>query len=252
VAENGASYHAARAAGPGVYWQGMADDAPYRLLEERLGYTWKDRALLETALTHKSFTNENPSLGREHNERLEFLGDAVLDLAIGHLLMERFPVRTEGELSKSRAGIVSEQGLHEVAEGLGLGEWLYLGRGEERTGGRRKASLLADACEAVLAAVYLDGGYDVAREVIVRLFAGRLLSVEQVGLEDWKTQLQEVAQARNRNVPRYVVVSEQGPDHEKIFEVAVYLDGQELARSVGKSKKEAEQRAAKRAFEAFH
>src|SRR5262245_19732526 len=134
----------------------------YGLLEERLGYLFRRRDLLRDALTHKSFVNENPTLQREDNERLEFLGDAVLDLAVGHLLMVRFPLRTEGELSKRRAAIVNEQGLSEVASELGLGEWLFLGRGELQTGGRRKVSLLADACEAVLAAIYLDGGFDAA------------------------------------------------------------------------------------------
>jgi ribonuclease III len=216
----------------------------YSLLEQRLDYHFKSAELLRTALTHKSFVNENPALLREDNERLEFLGDAVLDLAVGHLLMERFPVRSEGDLSKRRASIVNEQGLYEVASRLALGDWLFLGRGEEQTGGRKKASLLADACEAVLAAVYLDGGFDAAFHVITRLFEERLAAIEKAGGEDFKTQLQEVVQARLRQVPRYTVVGESGPDHEKVFEVAVLVGGQELARASGRSKKEAEQRAA--------
>ena len=216
----------------------------YSLLEQRLDYRFKNPDLLRTALTHKSFVNENPALLREDNERLECLGDAVLDLAVGHLLMDRFPVRSEGDLSKRRASIVNEQGLYEVAARLGLGDWLFLGRGEEQTGGRKKASLLADACEAVLAAVYLDGGFDAAFHVITGLFEERLAAIEKAGGEDFKTQLQEVVQARLRQVPRYTVVGESGPDHEKVFEVAVVVGGQELARASGRSKKEAEQRAA--------
>jgi ribonuclease-3 len=221
----------------------------YALLEQRLDYCFTARELLRTALTHKSFVNENPTLGREDNERLEFLGDAVLDLAVGHLLMERFPVRSEGELSKRRAAIVNEQGLSDVAGALGLGEWLFLGRGEEQTGGRRKASLLADACEAVVAAVYLDGGFDAAFRVIRRLFQDRLGAADKPGGEDYKTQLQEVVQAELRQVPRYLVVAEHGPDHEKTFIVAVQIGGQEVARGSGRSKKEAEQRAAQLALD---
>ena len=220
----------------------------YSLLEQRLDYRFKSPDLLRTALTHKSFVNENPALLREDNERLEFLGDAVLDLAVGHMLMERFPVRSEGDLSKRRASIVNEQGLYEVAARLCLGDWLFLGRGEEQTGGRKKASLLADACEAVLAAVYLDGGFAAAFHVIEGLFEERLAAIEKAGGEDFKTQLQEVVQARLRQVPRYVVVGESGPDHEKVFEVAVQVGGQEIARPSGRSKKEAEQRAAQLAL----
>jgi ribonuclease III len=223
----------------------------YSLLEQRLDYRFENADLLRTALTHKSFANENPALLRDDNERLEFLGDAVLDLAVGHLLMERFPVRSEGELSKRRASIVNEQGLYDVAGRLGLGDWLFLGRGEEQTGGRKKPSLLADACEAVLAAVYLDGGFAAAFRVIARLFEERLAAIEKAGGEDYKTQLQEVVQARLRQVPRYAVVAESGPDHEKIFEVAVHVGGEELARASGRSKKEAEQGAARLALEAL-
>jgi ribonuclease-3 len=220
----------------------------YSRLEQRLGYAFAKPELLRTALTHKSFVNENPALGREDNERLEFLGDAVLDLAVGHLLMECYPVRSEGELSKRRAAIVNEPGLHAVAQRLGLGEWLFLGRGEEQTGGRCKVSLLADACEAVLAAVYLDGGFDAAFRVIRHLFEDRLLTTRRAGGEDYKTRLQELVQAKMRTVPRYLVLAEQGPDHDKTFQVAVHVAGSELARALGKSKKEAEQRAAQLAM----
>jgi ribonuclease-3 len=218
----------------------------YDRLEGLLGYTFRDATLLESALTHKSYLNENPAVGRPDNERLEFLGDAVLNLAVGHLLMERFPSLREGELSMIRAQVVHEQGLAEVAGALGVGEWLFLGRGEEQTGGRRKPSILADACEALLAAVYLDGGFAAAFELARRLFAPRFDAIvaEPAGQADAKTRLQERAQALRRETPRYQVIGESGPDHDKTFEVAVSLAGKELARASGKSKKDAEQRAA--------
>jgi len=223
-------------------------ERPYAILEARLAHVFVSPALLVDALTHKSHLNENPSPSRSDNERLEFLGDAVLNLVIGHLLMERFPERREGELSLARAAIVSEAGLAQVAEELGLGEWLYLGRGEEQTGGRRKPSLLADALEAVLAAVYLDAGFQRVFEVGRSLFGARLEGLAVAGTADFKTRLQEHAQGTLRETPRYQVVGERGPDHDKTFEVAILLAGRELARGEGRSKKEAEQRAAERAL----
>lgn len=220
----------------------------YERLEARLGYSFREPSRIETALTHKSFLNENPGIGRTDNERLEFLGDAVLGLTVGHLLMERFPTAREGELSMTRAQIVNEQSLAEVAGELGLGEWLFLGKGEEQTGGRRKPSLIADAFEALIGAVYLDGGYERALEVVRRVFEPRIAAAAAPGTTDFKTRLQEVAQARRRETPRYQVIGERGPDHDKVFEVAVLLGGREIARAGGKSKKEAEQRAAEAAL----
>jgi ribonuclease-3 len=217
-------------------------------LEAKLGYTFQDTLLLERALTHKSYLNENPAVGRGDNERLEFLGDAVLGLVIGHLLMDRFPNLREGELSMTRAQIVSEPTLADVAAEIGLGEWLFLGRGEEQTGGRRKPSLLADAMEAVVGAVYLDSGFSAGHAVVARLFASRIERVASPGTTDFKTRLQERAQALRRETPRYTVTGEHGPDHDKVFEVAVLLGGREVARAGGKSKKEAEQRAAEQAL----
>lgn len=225
------------------------DDNPYTLLEQRLGYTFRERTRLECALTHKSYLNENADWGRPDNERLEFLGDAVLDLVVGHLLMDAAPARDEGELSKTRAGIVNETGLAGVARELGLGEWLFLGRGEEQSGGRRKPSVLADAVEALVAAVYLDGGFDAAFAVVQRLFAGRVSSSE-AGLNDYKTRLQERAARRKLSV-RYQVVRAEGPDHDKTFEIAASVGDKELARGTGKTKKEAEQRAAETALRAL-
>ena len=223
---------------------------PYAPLEGRLGYVFRERARLECALTHKSYLNENATWGRPDNERLEFLGDAVIDLVVGHLLMDAAPERNEGELSKTRAGIVNESGLAEVAGELGLGEWLFLGRGEEQSGGRRKPSVLADACEALVAAVYLDGGFDAAFAVVKRLFGARTASAGEAGLHDFKTRLQERA-ARRRLHVRYHVVQEQGPDHDKTFEIAAHIGDREYARGVGKTKKEAEQRAAESALRAL-
>jgi ribonuclease-3 len=213
-------------------------------LEDRLGYRFRDRQLLATALTHRSYANEHADLDRSDNEKLEFLGDAVLDLVVGHMLMNRYPGASEGELSVTRAQVVSEAGLAEVAEELSLGEFLYLGKGEQRSGGRFKPSLLSDAVEAVVAAVYLDGGFDAAWQLVTRLFPRRLSQVELTGYYDHKTRLQERAQELVRETPTYQVIEERGPDHQKVFVVAVTLRGRELARAEGRSKKQAEQRAA--------
>ncbi|MBI4508712.1 MAG: ribonuclease III [Deltaproteobacteria bacterium] len=224
------------------------DSGRYDRLERKLGFSFREPSLLEVALTHKSFLNETPGLKRGDNERLEFLGDAVLGLVIGHLLMERFPTLREGELSVMRARIVNEQGLAEVALDLDLGAWLFLGKGEDQTGGRKKPSLLADATEAVVGAVYLDGGFSAVFDVLRHLFASRLGAVEASGFTDFKTRLQERAQGLLRETPRYALVGQKGPDHDKTFEVAVLLGGKELARGDGRSKKEAEQRAAEKAL----
>ena len=218
--------------------------ADYSSLEAMLGYAFRDRSVLEQALRHASWCNEHPAERLEDNERLEFLGDAVLDLVVGHKLMTRYPQLREGELSVTRAQVVSEAGLSEVAAQLGLGVWLMLGKGEEKSGGRAKPSILADAFEAILAAVYLDGGFVAAVEIVERLLAQRIETVEFKGFYDFKTRLQETAQARLKATPTYRVVQELGPDHDKRFVVAVTLGDDEWARAVGKSKKEAEQMAA--------
>jgi ribonuclease III len=217
--------------------------ADYSELEAVLGYTFADRSKLEQALRHASWCNEQPDK-LEDNERLEFLGDAVLDLVVGHRLMTRYPQLREGELSVTRAQVVSEAGLSDVAAQLGLGHWLLLGKGEEKSGGRTKPSILADAFEAILAAVYLDGGFEAAQEMVNRLLAQRIETVEFKGFYDFKTRLQETSQARLKSTPTYRVVAELGPDHDKRFVVAVTIGSDEWARAVGKSKKEAEQMAA--------
>jgi ribonuclease III len=225
-------------------------DRGYAILESKLGHQFRDPQLIESALTHKSYLNENPGTGRPDNERLEFLGDAVLDLAVSHLLMQAQPSAREGELSKQRAGIVNEVGLSEVAAQLQLGDWLFLGRGEEQSGGRRKPSVLANACEAVVAAVFLDGGFEAALQLVGRLFQTQIGGAHSAGQKDYKTRLQELA-ARHRKKVRYAVAMESGPDHDKTFQVVVVVGEDELARAFGKSKKEAEQRAAEEALRAL-
>jgi ribonuclease-3 len=222
--------------------------APERIsaLEAKLLIPIADREIAIAALTHKSYCNEHRDQSLTDNERLEFLGDAVVDLAISHRLMERFPTANEGELSKLRALIVNEDGLARIARKVGLGELLQLGRGEDLTGGREKSSVLADALEAVIGAVYLSGGMPRVMELVDRFFGEALEGVAsgRSGF-DYKTLLQEDAQVRLKASPRYRVVSEKGPDHEKIFEVEVMIGTDVYARSSGRSKKEAEQSAAR-------
>jgi ribonuclease III len=214
-------------------------------LRRRLGLSSLDPALGRAALTHKSFVNEHRGEGAD-NERLEFLGDAVVDLAVSHRLMERFPLADEGELSKLRALLVNEETLARVARQMALGDLLRMGRGEDMTGGRDKNSVLADALEAVIGAVYLGSGLEAAMSVVDRLFAELLEGVAQgKSGEDWKTRLQELVQTRSRISPRYRVVSERGPDHSKTFEVEVTVGTELYARARGRSKKEAEQAAAR-------
>jgi ribonuclease III len=211
----------------------------------RLGLEALDPVHGLAALTHKSYVNEHRDEGAD-NERLEFLGDAVVDLAVSHRLMERFPDADEGELSKLRALLVNEETLARVARHLGLGGLLRMGRGEEMTGGRDKSSVLADALEAVIGAVYLSSGLPGALLVVDRLFGDLLQGVaEGKSGEDWKTRLQELVQTRLRQSPRYRVVSEEGPDHSKTFEVEVTVGTELFARARGRSKKEAEQAAAR-------
>jgi ribonuclease-3 len=226
---------------------------PVDELEARLGLRFVDRVTALAAVTHKSYVNEHRDVpGLTDNERLEFLGDAVIDLAVSHRLMERFPEAREGDLSKMRAAVVDELGLCEIARALDLGALLRLGRGEELTGGRQKASLLADAMEAVIAAVYLESGLTPVLHIADR-FLGEAFDRATAGTldRDFKTQLQEMAQSRLRATPRYRVVGERGPDHSKTFDVETELRGEVLGRGTGRSKKDAEQAAAKLALEAL-
>ena len=214
------------------------------VLEQRLGYEFQSRGHLETAVTHKSYANEHsPQL--LHNERMEFLGDAVVALVVGHLLMARHPEWSEGELSKARSALVSATGLAAVARELSLGDALRLGRGEERTGGRSKPSILADGFEALSAALYLDGGYEVALDVLGRLFEPRLDDALRGGKRlDPKTHLQERIQAGYKRAPLYDLVETTGPEHDLRFTVRLIIDGVALATGEGRTKKDAEQHAA--------
>ena len=220
-----------------------------KTLEEKLGYTFQNQKLLENTLTHSSCANE--SRGRlSSNERLEFLGDSILGMVVADHLYRNHPDLPEGELTRTRAALVCEESLVEVAQELGLGEYLRLGKGEEAGGGRQRPSIRADAVEAVLAAVYLDGGIGSARKIIQKY----ILSREVAGLtkpHDYKTALQELVQRESGQVLRYRLTGEEGPDHNKRFFVAVELNGNCVGSGTGRSKKEAEQMAAKAAIEAL-
>jgi ribonuclease III len=218
-------------------------------LYRKLGYRFRDPGLLEQAFRHASYVNERPSELLSDNERLEFLGDAVLDLAVSHLLMKAFPEADEGALSKFRATLVDEYGLHRVARELDLGDYLVLGRGESQSAGREKPSILAGAVEALMGAIFLDAGFDRALEVVRRLFQPLLARVGAVNMaRDFKSLLQEHTQRVQGHLPNYRLTEETGPAHDKTFTVAVMLSGKIMAEGRGKSKKEAEQSAAKGAL----
>ena len=219
-------------------------------LEQHLDYTFHDLRLLRAALYHSSYANEHRAQSVSSNERLEFLGDAVLGFVSADYLYRKHPDLPEGELTRIRAALVCEDSLHEVAQRLHLGDFLMLGKGEESGGGRHRPSILADAVEAVLAAVYLDGGIDEARALVHRILLEK--EPEQVvesRRRDCKTELQELVQRKPNQELRYELVSESGPDHAKVFTVAVMLNGQVVGLGSGHSKKEAEQSAARTTLE---
>jgi ribonuclease III len=217
-------------------------------MQHRISHWFKDQELLERALTHKSFANENR--GPAHNERLEFLGDAVLGLVISEYLMKNCPDSNEGDLSRLRAAVVSEPALASIAREIGLGSYLLLGRGEEQTGGRDKDSLLANCLEALIASIYLDAGNAAVEAFVIRFFDETIKKTcTYRGTLDYKTELQELCQERLKQLPEYRIVSETGPDHQKQFTVELSAKGEVYGHGTGKSKKEAEQRAAKEALE---
>lgn len=220
--------------------------------EQRIGYTFQRRELLRRALTHKSYSHEAKELDVRHNETFEFLGDSVLGFVIGDLLFHHFPHLDEGALSKMKAHLVSASSLAAKARHFVMGDVILLGVGEEKTGGRKKDSLLANLFEAMIAAVFLDGGIDPARELIIRSFADDIARIDQQDLlfSDFKTALQEIAQGRGLQLPEYQVVDEVGPDHSKTFIVEVRV-GSLTARGEGSSKKEAQQQAARTALLEF-
>ena len=220
-------------------------------LEERLGYSFRNRALLETALTHSSYANENRASGIVCNERLEFLGDSVLGVTVADFLYRHFPDMPEGRMTRLRAELVCEQSLHRVALELHLGDYLRLGKGEEHNGGRKRASILSDAVEAVIAAMYLDAGMETAAEFIHRCLLDDVRAIETPTFTDYKTSLQELVQRHSGQVLSYELVGEEGPDHAKTFRVQVCLNGDPIGRGTGRTKKEAEQAAAANALEAL-
>jgi ribonuclease-3 len=222
-------------------------------LETMLGYRFRNGALLVRALTHRSYVNEREGQGLQHNESLEFLGDAVLGFLVSARIFGRFPNLAEGELSKAKAYLVSAANLARLAESTGLGEHLRLGRGEDKTGGRHKRAILADAFEALLAAIYLDGGVEAAADFIERQLGPSLedLDPDQPYYGDFKSALQEQLHDLGQSEPSYKVVDEIGPDHRKTFVVQVLVAGQVVASASGKSKKEAQQEAARLALNEF-
>ena len=220
-------------------------------LQRAIDYRFRDRGLLEHAMTHTSRANEDVSGGVVDNESMEFLGDALLGFVIADMLFRDFPQFDEGQKSKTKASVVSTATLAKQAERLQLGDHLLLGRGEEKTGGRRKQALLADTYEALIAAIYLDGGVEHARAFIVREFTPMLDEVQRDGVtgQDYKSALQELLQSRDLPLPEYRLVGSAGPDHRKLFEIEVSVKGDALASATGASKKEAEQEAARSALE---
>jgi len=230
----------------------MKEERTNRLtaLEERLGWHFADISLLDNALTHRSFINETDDLDCRDNERLEFLGDAVLELTVSNMLIRKYPDHAEGQLSKLRASVVNEQPLAQLARRFGIGEYLLLGKGEEASGGRTKSSLLANAFESIVAAMFLDGGFDRTAAFIEGLFEP-LIAGENISAvyRDYKTAAQERTQVLFHAMPRYMLISATGPDHDKRFETSLLIGERVIATGTGRSKKEAEQQAAQMALE---
>jgi ribonuclease-3 len=223
-------------------------------LEQRIGYRFRDRGLLEHALTHRSRVHEDASGGVFDNESMEFLGDSVLGFVVADMLFREFPQHNEGQKSKLKASLVSAAALAKLGEAIQLGDFLILGRGEEKTGGRRKHAIIADCYEALIAAIYLDGGIEPAKAFIRPQFESLLEEARRTGAaaaftDDWKSALQEWLQSGGRGLPVYRLADEIGPDHRKRFVVEVLIDGEPVARADGRSKKEAAQAAAKAALE---
>jgi ribonuclease-3 len=221
-------------------------------IQVTLGYVFNQESLLYEALTHRSFSQIHEHTHAQHNERLEFLGDAVLGLVISQILVANFPSFTEGELSKLKAGLINRATLARAAGRLQLGQWLRLGRGEEVSSGREKHSLLANALEALIGAVYLDGGLEAARAFISRVLAAEFSdlrdSPELSAGGDWKSRLQEWVHKHEGTSPQYRLVQESGPDHQKVFAIIVEIRGKVMGRGEGRTKKEAEQHAAEQAL----
>lgn len=213
--------------------------------EAKIGYSFENRSYLETALTHSSYANEHRI---RNNERLEFLGDSVLSLIVSESLFLRFSEDSEGDLSKIRASLVCEKGLFELAKKIGLQEFIKLGHGEELSGGRERPSVVSDAFEALLAAIFLDSDFETAKKWLLSLMKDELQNADVKPSDDYKTLIQEITQKDGKGKVTYELIGESGPDHNKSFTVAVMVDGKKLAEGSGSSKKEAEQTAAKNAM----
>jgi ribonuclease-3 len=219
-------------------------------IEKNISYVFKDKNNLKLALTHSSYANEMKGKNLESNERLEFLGDSILNTVISETIFVKCPKLSEGELTKIRANIVCESSLMKCAEAINLGQHLLLGKGEELTGGRKRVSILSDAFEALIGAIYIDGGAEPAQKFILNKMRNTIMgSINGIIFMDYKTTLQEVIQSKGDNTILYKIISEKGPDHDKIFVSEVLVSGKVLGRGKGKSKKEAEQNAAKKALE---
>ena len=229
----------------------MTERTDITALEQRIFYHFRNRGLLEEALRHRSFVNEQTDSKLRDNERMEFLGDAVLNLIVSTILIRGYSDFTEGQLSRIRAGFINENQLSALAATMNLGDFIQMGKGEILSNGRNKKSILANTLEALIAAVYLDGGFERAFEFIRRHFSDPLEKVPDLSnLSDHKTRLQEWAQAEGHEIPEYILISSSGPDHDKTFSVQVKLFGR-VALGAGKSKKAAEQDAARNALEIF-
>lgn len=216
-------------------------------LEQRIGYTFRNKDYIQEALSHSSYANEKKKQ-RRSNERLEFLGDSVLSIVVSQYLFEHYPDLPEGELTKIRAALVCEKSLHRFAMQISLGDYLLLGKGEAHTGGRKRPSILADAFEAVIAAIYLDAGLEAARTHILHFIPSNLTEKRSLLFGDYKTALQEVIQKNPEEKVEYMLIDESGPDHSKTFVVDVCLNSNVIGKGTGKSKKEAEQMAAREAL----
>ena len=219
-------------------------------LEQGLGYTFRNKALLENALTHSSYANENRERRLPDNERLEFLGDSILGFVVAEYLYRNFPDKPEGELTRIRADLVCERNLAEAAATIELGSYLLLGHGEEQGGGRKRDSIVSDAMESVIAASFMDGGFAAAKEIIDRLILSNIPKGRPRNF-DYKTAFQELVQRKKDQQIHYELTGESGPDHDKHFEVEVLLNGKAVGHGVGSSKKRAEQAAAEAAIEAL-
>lgn len=220
-------------------------------IEQKIGYSFRSRALLDRALTHRSFANERAAQNCQHNEAMEFLGDAVLGFVVSAWLLERYPALSEGKLSKMKAHLVSESSLVELAEAIDLGRYILLNRGEEKTGGRRKRALLADAYEALIGVVYVDAGIAVAERFLRRELRGKLMAIDPTAMigTDYKSALQERLQAAGGPVPEYAVIEALGPDHRRTFRIELRIAGHAITQSEGHTIKIAQQEAARLALD---